>query len=192
MRRGFKAWCERTANEYRQVLGVSLEEALDPRAFAAFLNVRVVTPQDIPGFSCTSLKQLTVTDPESWSAITISQSGINLVILNSSQSLTRQANSLVHELAHLILNHKADNAQVSAQGILFRAQYDKEQEEEAAWLAGCLLVPGEGLLQAYRRGNPHTLLAEKFGVSQSLLDWRLRMTAVRQRAGRVRRSHKVV
>ena len=103
MRRGFKAWCERTANEYRQVLGVSLEEALDPRAFAVFLHVRVVTPQDIPGFSCTSLKQLTVTDPESWSAITISQSGINLVILNSSQSLTRQANSLVHELAHLVL-----------------------------------------------------------------------------------------
>ena len=184
MRRGFKAWCERTANEYRQVLGVSLEEALDPRAFAVFLHVRVVTPQDIPGFSCTSLEQLTVADPESWSAITISQSGINLVILNSSQSLTRQANSLAHELAHLVLNHKADNAQVSAQGILFRAQYDKEQEEEAAWLAGCLLVPGEGLFQAYRRGNSPTLLAEKFGVSQSLRDWRLRMTAVRQRTGR--------
>ena len=81
MRRGFKALCERTANEYRQVLGVPLDEALDPRVFAAFLQVRVLTPQDIPGLSGKSLKQLTVTDPDSWSAVTMSHSGINVVIL---------------------------------------------------------------------------------------------------------------
>ena len=114
MRRGFKAWCERTADEYRQALGIPLEEALDPQAFAAFLDVRVLTPKEVPDVSKASLKQLTVTDRDSWSAITMSQSGINLVILNSSQTVARQANSLVHELAHIILNHKADKAQVSA------------------------------------------------------------------------------
>ena len=187
MRRGFKAWCERTSAEYRQALGVSSEEALDPRAFAAFLRVRVVTPQDFPILSHKSLKQLTVTDPDSWSAITISQRGINLVILNSSQPVTRQTNSLVHELAHIILNHKADDAQVSAEGILFRAQFNKEQEDEAAWLAGCLLVPAEGLFDAYRQTPTPRLLAEQFGVSVPLLEWRLRMTGVQRRLGRMRR-----
>ena len=184
MRRGFKAWCERTANEYRQALGVPLEEALDPWAFAAFLQVRVLTPQDISGLSETSLKQLTVIDPDSWSAVTMSQSGISLVILNSRQPVTRQANSLVHELAHIILNHKADNAQVSAEGILFRAQFNKEQEDEADWLAGCILVPGEGLIQAYRRGHPPPLLAQQFGVSRALITWRLRMTGIQRRMRR--------
>ena len=190
MRRGFKAWCERTALEYREALGVSPEEALDPRALAAFLRVRVVTPQDFPGLSRKTLKRLTVIDPDSWSAITISQRGINLVILNSSQPLTRQANSLVHELAHIILNHKTDDAQVSAEGILFRAQFNKEQEDEATWLAGCLLVPAEGLLDAYRRVRAAQLLAEEFGVSQPLLEWRLRMTGVQKRMGRMQRSSK--
>ena len=188
MRRGFKAWCERTAAEYREALGVSPEEPLDPRAFAAFLGVRVVTPQDFPGLSRKALKQLTVTDPDSWSAVTISQRGIHLVILNSSQPLTRQANSLVHELAHIVLNHKTDDAQVSAEGILFRAQFNKEQEDEAAWLAGCLLVPAEGLLDVYRRVRVPRLLAQEFGVSQPLVAWRLRMTGVQKRLGRARRS----
>ena len=191
MRRGFKAWCERTAVEYREALGISSEVALDPRAFAAFLSVRVVTPQDFPGLSRKALEQLTVTDPDSWSAITISQRGIHLVILNSSQPVTRQANSLVHELAHIILNHKADNAQVSAEGILFRAQFNKEQEDEAAWLAGCLLVPAEGLLDAYRRVRSPRLLAQEFGVSQPLVEWRLRMTGIQKRMGRARRSSNV-
>ena len=191
MRRGFKAWCERTAVEYREALGISSEVALDPRAFAAFLSVRVVTPQDFPGLSRKALEQLTVTDPDSWSAITISQRGIHLVILNSSQPVTRQANSLVHELAHIILNHKADNAQVSAEGILFRAQFNKEQEDEAAWLAGCLLVPAEGLLDAYRRVRAPRLLAQEFGVSQPLVEWRLRMTGIQKRMGRTRRSSEV-
>ena len=192
MRRGFKAWCERTASEYRQALGVPLDEALDPWVFAAFLDVLVLTPQDIPGLSDTSLKQLTVSDCDSWSAVTMSHSGINLVILNSSQSVTRQANSLVHELAHIILNHKADNAQVSAEGLLFRAQFDKEQEDEADWLAGCILVPGEGLLQACRRRHSPPLLARQFGVSQKLIDWRLRMTGVQKRMGGSWRSNQVV
>ena len=181
MRRGFKAWCERTADEYRQALDIPLEEALDPQAFAAFLDVRVLTPKEVPDVSKASLKQLAVTDRDSWSAITMSQSGINLVILNSSQTVARQANSLVHELAHIILNHKAAKAQVSAEGLLFRAQFDKEQEDEADWLAGCILVPGEGLLQAYRRGHSPPLLAQQFGVSQDLINWRLRMTGTQKR-----------
>jgi len=190
VRRGFKAWCERTSAEYRQALGVSSEEALAPRALAAFLRVRVATPQDFPLLSYKSLQQLTVADPDSWSAITVSQGGINLVILNSSQPITRQTNSLVHELAHIILNHKTDDAQVSAEGILFRAQFNKEQEDEAAWLAGCLLVPAEGLLDAYRWTRAPRLLAEQFGVSEPLLEWRLRMTGVQKRMARVRRSSK--
>ena len=183
MRRGFKAWCERAAGEYRQALGISLDSRLDPYALAASLDVRVTTPEDLPGLSEASITQLAVTEPDSWSAVTMSQGSVRLVILNSGHSARRRANSLCHELAHILLNHRSDDTQLSRQGFLFRARFNNEQEEEADWLAGCLLVPGEGLLRTSWRMRSPELLAEHFGVSRKLVEWRLRMTGVRKRMG---------
>ncbi len=181
MRRGFKAWCERVAGEYRQALGIPPDARLDANALAASLGVRVATPEQLPGLSPASITQLTVTEPDSWSAVTISQRGVKLVILNSGQSARRRTNSLCHELAHILLNHRSDDTQLSRQGLLFRASFNNEQEEEADWLAGCVLVPAEGLLCAYRKMSSPERLAERFGVSRALIDWRLRMTGVRKR-----------
>lgn len=181
MRRGFKAWCERAAGEYRQGLGVRLDSRLDPYALAASLDVRVATPKDLPGLSETSITQLTVTEPDSWSAVTMSQGGIKLVILNSGHSARRQANSLCHELAHIVLNHRSDDTQLSRQGFLFRSRFNNDQEEEADWLAACLLVPAEGLFRACWRMRSPESLAEHFGVSRDLIEWRLRMTGARKR-----------
>lgn len=181
MRRGFKAWCERTSTEYRGALGISLIEPLEPRILAEYLGVRLAVPEDIPGLSCRSLEQLTVNGVDSWSAVTLTHEGVVLVIVNSGQSPRRQVNSICHELAHVILNHKPDDTQVSQQGFLFRARFNAEQEEEADWLAGCLLVPADGLIQAYRRSRSTPSLANHFGVSQDLITWRVRMTGARKR-----------
>ena len=84
MRRGFKSWCERAAAEYREGLGVPMAAALDPRALAEHLNVRVVLPEDVPGVAPANLMRLRGTAGRaSWSAVTISQDGVRLVILNS-------------------------------------------------------------------------------------------------------------
>lgn len=182
MRRGFKAWCERVAGEYRQSVGIPPDAPLDANALAESLGVRVATPDQLPGLPAASITQLTVTEPDSWSAVTVSHGGVRLVILNSGQSVRRRANSLCHELAHILLNHRSDDTQLSRQGFLFRASFNNEQEGEADWLAGCLLVPAEGLLRAYRRMSSSERLAEHFGVSRALIDWRLRMTGVSKRA----------
>ena len=185
MRRGFKAWCERVSAEYRQLLGVPMAAALDPHALAGHLNVRVLMPEDVPGVRPVSLRQLRATAGRaSWSAVTISQGSVRLVILNSGHPSTRQTNSLTHELAHIILNHTSDNAQPSQGGILFRNSFDEEQEDEANWLAGCLLLPREGLLRAHWRKPSPEALAEHFGVSQKLVNWRLRMTGITRQARR--------
>ena len=178
MRRGFKSWCERASAEYREAAGVTVTEAFDPRRLAHMLGVRVRAPEDIPYLRAASLKQLTVDDPHSWSAITLVRRGARLVILNSGQSEARQANSLAHELAHLVLNHRSDEAQLSAEGFLFRAKFDREQEDEANWLAGTILVPREGLLRNYWRSRDPVELAARFGVSVDLINWRIRMTGI--------------
>ena len=178
MRRGFKSWCERATAEYRRTLGVPLDAALDPRALAALLGVRVTTPAALPTLSSASRKQLVEIDAESWSAVTVSQGDAKLIVLNSGHSQARQASSLAHELAHIILNHTSDQVQLSREGFLLRTTFDKEQEQEADWFGGCLLVPREGLLRASWRNRSAAALAAHFGVSENLITWRLRMTGV--------------
>lgn len=186
MRRGFKAWCERTANDYRQTLGVAPSRPLDPRCLADRLGVRVATPEDIPTLSDTARRQLVEVDPGSWSAVTIALGDARVVILNSGQSAARQRSSLAHELAHLILNHPTDRTQLTREGLLFRGTFDREQEEEANWLGGCLLVPRDGLLRARLRTSNEHALATRFGVSADMIAWRLRTTGVLRQ---VRRHH---
>ena len=178
MRRGFKAWCERTSTEYRQALGIPQADALDPRRLASLLGVRVTTPEQVQGLSEASLHQLTVADPDSWSAVTLSDCGRRLVILNSGHSWVRQTSSLTHELAHIILNHSTDSAQLSTEGFLLRRTFDKAQEEEADWFSGCLLVPRDGLLDACRADQSVPRLTAQFRVSADMVIWRLLVTGV--------------
>ena len=61
---------------------------------------------------------------------------------------------------------------------MFSDRYDAEQEEEADWLGGTLLLPREGLLNKYRQTRSSEVIAREFGVSTKLVDWRLRMTGI--------------
>lgn len=187
MRRGYKSWCESTSTEYRTTLGLALDDALDPAALAAHLNVLVWYPEDVPGLSQSSLQQLTIHDGDSWSAVTLSIEDTDLMIVNSAHAPNRQRSSLAHEIAHLILKHKPGRVDISAAGHLLLSTFDKEQEDEADWLAGALLVPREGLLHAYFQSNDATILSDQFGVSNDLLQWRLRMTGVKVQASRLRK-----
>ena len=192
MRRGFKAWCERTSHEYRSSLGVQLADPLDPCRLANLFGVRLTTPEAIPGLSRETVSQLTSVDRESWSAVTITHHGKRLVVLNSGQSRARQTSSLAHELAHIVLNHTTDQAVLSDEGFLFRGSYDAGQEEEADWLAGCLLVPRDGLLAAGRRSADHRNLAMRFGVSRDMIAWRLHVTGVNRQLKRESRLRMAV
>ena len=186
MRRGFKSWCESTAAEYRDVLNLGLDEALDPTVLAAHLGVLVWSPEDVPGLSESALKQLTVMDSDSWSAVTLSIGETNLTIVNSGHPPNRQRSSLAHELSHLILDHKPGRVDISAAGHLLLSSFNKEQEDEADCLAGTILVPSAGLLRAYRHSTDPVVLASRFDVSNDLLQWRLRMTGVKVQASRGR------
>ena len=149
-------------------------------------------PKDIPGLSGEVLNQLTVVDRDSWSAVTLRVGDAGVIIVNSAHAATRRRNSVAHEVAHLILEHEPTRIDVSKKGYLLLSSYEGEQEEEADWLAGSLLVPREGLRWAYRSSQDSQVLASRFGVSEQLLQWRLRMTGIlvqTRRARAYRSSH---
>jgi hypothetical protein len=63
-----------------------------------------------------------------------------------------------------------------------------EQEEEATWLAGCLLLPRPLLLREAYAGTSAEAIADKYQVSQHMARFRLNTSGVLLQARRARRN----
>ena len=180
MQRGFKSKCEQISKRYRKALGLAPDEAVPYQLFADHLNVRLWTPEDVPGLEEKHVHQLTVVDGSDWSAVTLNANGEYVVIVNSSHSERRLANDVVHELSHIILDHKKARLDISEHGHLWLKSYGKEQEDEADWLAGAILLPRDGLLQVYRKSRDIQEVADRFLVSADLVRMRINRTGIQR------------
>lgn len=176
--RGFKTWCENTALSLRGDLGLVAEDPLSPRELAKQLDIAVWEAADVPGADPSALRVLLHEDPDSWSAFTVTIGRTRVVVLNSTHSAARAASDLSHELAHIILGHDAARVDVSEDGLLLLHSFDRTQEDEANWLAGCLLIPREALVHIRRQGWTVQHAAKMFGVSVDMVQYRLNVTGV--------------
>lgn len=186
LRRGFKAWCEGIALEKRNELGLHSIDPLPPSDLADLIGVKVWKPSDIPDVPSDCLRKLLHDDPDSWSAVTLRLPNVDLIIVNSAHSAARQASDLMHELAHILLGHTPTRVDVTEQGDLLLRTHDQQQEEEANWLAGCLLLPRPCLVHLLRNGGISLEVARKFGVSMDMLTYRYRITGVEVQGRRSR------
>ena len=84
----------------------------------------------------------------------------------------------MHELAHIMLGHELTEVKETADGHLLNGLHDKDQEDEANWLGGTLLLPRPALLWMRRRRMTDIAAQNYFGVSADMLAWRIRMTGV--------------
>ncbi len=186
--RGFKAWCENVALQVRRDLDLAPIAALNPRQLASHLEIEVRTPYDIPDLDRACLRRLVTEDPQSWSAVTLSSGEKDLVLLNPVHSRGRQASDLMHELAHILLGHDPARVDVAEDGSLVLFTYDKDQEDEANWLAACLLLPRAALLAIRNESGDLRSSAKDYGVSQAMLQYRLNVTGVEHQIRRTVRS----
>ena len=178
MRRGLKAQSERAALAARKALGVTSRSALDPWAYAKHLGILVLNLHKLE-LSATTKRQLLVIDSGSWSAMTIKEGSLTAIIVNPSHAPTRQRNDLMHEVAHAELKHVPARVEVSkSTGLLLLSDYSDDQELEADWLAAALLLPRDALAHHRARRSTISEIAELYGVSEKLCEWRLRMTGV--------------
>jgi len=176
--RGFKSWAERTSLSFRRDLGLQPHSPLHPARLAEYLDVRLCTPKQIPGLKQKVLDQLLKHDPSGWSAVSVCQGERSLLIYNPTHSKGRQASDIMHELAHVILDHKPATMIMSHDGSMAMRSYNQKQEDEANWLAWCLLLPREALVRCKRGGDSVEEIAEEYGVSETLVRFRLRITGV--------------
>ena len=178
LRRGFKTWCENTARGYRRELNLAATAPLDPRNLARHLGIKIWTPADIPGLDEKYVHHLTVTARDSWSAATLRNGNASLIIINDGHPLTRQANSLAHEIGHVVLRHEPAKMYLTPDGLMMMSDYNSIHEEEATWFAGAILVPRDALVEVIKNGVADGVAAQHFGVSVDLFVMRRRRTGV--------------
>lgn len=176
LRRGFKSEAERISIETRAELGLGPTDRLDPMELAAHRSVRVIGLAEFGRIAgCEDAARTLLTrERSSFSAMTIVDGSDRYIVHNERHAHTRRVSNLAHELAHDILEHPA--SEVIGDGGC--RCFDADMEAEADWLAGALLVPRDGAFALAKRGMTPEDMAEHFGVSMQMCNFRLGKTGV--------------
>jgi Zn-dependent peptidase ImmA (M78 family) len=157
-------------------------------ALAKHLEVAVWMADQIPGLDPACLDVLVQKDPDSWSAITLCTGVKDLIIVNPAHGGGRRSSDIMHEIAHILIGHDPARVDVTEDGLLILSSYNKQQEEEAKWLSGCLLLPREALLLVRRQRMDPETATRVYGVSEQMLTFRQRMLNLLPQTGRALRA----
>lgn len=188
--RGYKAWAERSSISIRKELELAAHDPLPPEKLAAYLEIELLTPNQIPGLPPECRRQLLQVDPDGWSAISFSLGNCAIIIYNPTHSPRRQASDKMHELAHFLIGHEPAQIVLSQDGGIVMRSYNKKQEDEANWLAGCLLLPREALLWIKSQRLEPSATCKLFCVSEQLLRFRMNAGGVNLQVQRLMRHKK--
>lgn len=183
MRRGFKAEAERLADRTRAGMGLSPRDPVRIRDLARHMDVEVIGADQL--VERARLEELEMLQPGSFSAATFHlPDGRTVAVCNPCSDPGRTNSDIAHELAHILLNHDVREIQQLA-GYTFLT-CDPEQEAEANWLGGCLLLPRPLLLREVYADATAESLAAKYEVSLPMARFRLNASGVLLQAQRSR------
>lgn len=175
---GFKKLAEDIAGQVRERLNLSLAAPLDPLKLAEMLSIQVLVPEQLRDFPVNCMHRLEREYSENWSTVMVRYGEHCLIVLNAARTSTQRKSDLAHELAHIILRHKSPPRLVTPEADIAIQVYNDEQEEEAKWLAGCLLLPRDALFYTHKRGLTDEEACAAYGIDQALLRFRSRANKV--------------
>jgi Zn-dependent peptidase ImmA (M78 family) len=184
MKRGFKAQAERLASDLGRQLGYSDGDPVSLASVAEHLDVEVLPADEI--VDRRRIDELNELQPDAFSAATFKlSSGRRIIVYNPLHEAGRTNSNIAHELAHLLLGHTVRNIETA--GNFKFLTCDAEQEEEADWLGGCLLLPRPLLYAAAKRGWSAADIASKYSTSEPMARFRLNTSGVLVQLGRARK-----
>jgi hypothetical protein len=158
------------------------EEPLDPFALAHFAKLMVVDFEMIQGLSEETREHLLGAGSNSWSGGTASRplpNGWRLVILNPKHGAQRNNATLMEEVCHVFLGHKANRLSIIAknkQGKTVARDYNEEDEEAAYAVGAAALVPFAALRRFVLKGKTSKEIALHFNVSRDLVEYRVKVS----------------
>lgn len=166
-----KRYCEAIATETRQRLELKAYEPLSADRLAAHLGASIVDFEAFPHLA-KQFRSL-LESGSNWSASIVHEDPIQ-IINNPNHTGSRRESNLMHELAHVLLNHPM--VEFSTVGEPLRK---KRYENEATYLGGCLQIPRRGLLWATQKGMTLNQISRYFGASEEMVSFRCNATGTR-------------
>jgi len=178
LRRGFKAEAERIATETWEAMNLEPGDRMDGVALAKHLGCSVHSASELVDIR--DLQRLYDLQKNAFFACTFKFAGKRpAVVYNPLMDEPRRNSDVAHEAAHLCLDHQLSRLK-RVGGVAFLS-CDKTQEEEASWLAGCLLLPRFALMHDLKRRLSQKNISEKRVLSTDMVAYRIRVTgAARQ------------
>lgn len=153
---------------------------LNPFDLARFANLIVLDFDQVQGLSDTARQHLLGAASEQWSggACTL-PNGMKVVILNPNHGPARTKATLMEEICHVFLGHRANRLSVvtkDERGKVMNRDYRKADEEEAYGVGAAALVPYAALKSLLLQGKAVREIATHFRVSRELVEYRMKVT----------------
>lgn len=184
MRRGFKAFAQRLAVEVRAELGLGEFERLNPCDLAAEYGIPIYTVGELAAACDPAVAEWVKGSGQGvFSAALVPVGTGRFIIDNDLHAPTRRASSIAHEMAHILCDHRFTEVLITADGC--RAA-SREDEEQADWLGGELLIPERAAVRAARADWTDQQVADAYGVSPQRAAMRMNASGARRRVSRER------
>ncbi len=175
LRHGFKAEAERLSLAIRREFGLHPYAPINCVDVCRELGITTIAVPDLLASGASPLSIRNILSPQArFSAMTVAAGSRRVIVYNPSHPAGRRANSLAHELSHILLEHPL----LPALGTGGCRLWNSTLEAEADWQAGTLLVPRDAALAWIRSGASIEDGAAHFGVSVALFQWRTNQTGV--------------
>jgi hypothetical protein len=158
------------------------DEPLDPFALAHFAKLMVIDFEQVQGLSDETREHLLGVGSDAWSGGTCSRplpNGWRLVLLNPKHGAARNNATLMEEVCHVFLGHKANRLSIVAQnkqGKTVARDYNEADEEAAYAVGAAALVPYSSLRRFVLAGKTSTEIARRFNVSRELVEYRMKVS----------------
>lgn len=184
LRRGFKAEAERVAKDIWSAMSLTPNDGMDAVKLAEHVGCVVRPADDLVDIG--RLRKLHRIQDDAFFACTFKLPGNRYaIVFNPLMSDRRRNSDVAHEVAHIVLRHTF--SRLERLGDVAFLSCDKQQEDEAAWLSGCLLLPRFALLNDLRRRRkPNTIAANRM-LSEKMVEYRIGVTGVEKQLAAERR-----
>lgn len=177
LRRGFKAEAERLANDIWTAMGLGPSDRMDAVKLAEHVGCVVRAADSLVDRA--KLKALRQIQDDAFFACTFKLPGErHAIVFNPLMQETRRNSDVAHEVAHIVLKHRLSRLE-RLNGVAFLS-CDTQQEEEAGWLSGCLLLPRFVLIHDLRKRMTSKAIGQFRVVSKEMVDYRVRVTGVKR------------
>jgi hypothetical protein len=160
------------AQEERSGLGLSDHEPLDPYALAREHGIPVYALADLrdDGLDPAALDHFHHSSHSSWSAALIPLGTSRVIVENEAHAPARRRSNIAHELGHHLLEHSFANVIL---GEDHKRQFDTDQEAQAKFISGELLIPDNAARRAAYDNWDNARVARAFDVSEQFAQMRM-------------------